>query len=61
MMPKIVKIQERWLQIVLDNYESNYDALLHTSGKSTMKVKRFGALAIFLKFFLFISVVESYA
>ena len=33
--------------IILDNYESEYDdALLHTSGKSTMKVNRLRTLAI---------------
>ena len=45
-MRKIEKIQERCLQMMLDDYESNYDALLHKSGKSTLEVKRLRTLAI---------------
>ena len=45
-MKKIEKIQERCLQIILDDHKSNYDALLHKSGKSTMNVKRLRNLAI---------------
>ena len=35
-----------FMGIILDNYESNYDALLHKSGKSAMEVKRLHTLAI---------------
>ena len=45
-MRKNGKILERYLRIVLDAYESNYDALLHKSGKSIMEVKRLRTLAI---------------
>ena len=45
-MRKIEKIQERCQRIILDHYESDYDVLLHKSGKSTMKVKRLRTLGI---------------
>ena len=47
-MRKIGKIEERCLQIILDDYESNYDAFLLTSRKSTIEVKRL-AIEIFKK------------
>ena len=43
---KSEKIQERCLRIIVDDYENNYDALLHKSGKSTMEVKRLRILKI---------------
>ena len=46
LMRKIEKIQERCLRIILDDYESNYKALLHKLGQSTMKIKRFYTLPI---------------
>ena len=45
-MRKIEKVKMRCLQIILNDYESNCDALLHQSGKSTMEVKRLCTLAI---------------
>ena len=45
-MRKIEKFQERCLRRILDDCESNYDALLHKFGKSYMEVKRFRTLAI---------------
>ena len=38
-MKKIKKTEERCLQIILDDYQSNYDVLLLKSRKSTMEVK----------------------
>ena len=43
---KIEKIQEKCLQTILDDHESNYDASLHKPGKSTMEVIRLRTLAI---------------
>ena len=43
---KIEKIQKRYLRIVLDDYESDYDVLLRKSGKVTMEIKRLRVLAI---------------
>ena len=43
---KIKKIQERCFQIILDNHESNYNALMQKSVKSTIEVKRLQNLAI---------------
>ena len=45
-MRRIEKIQERYLPIILYDYESNYDALLNKSGKSTFEVKSLRTLAI---------------
>ena len=45
-MRNIEKFQERCLRRILDDCESNYDALLHKFGKSYMEVKRFRTLAI---------------
>ena len=45
-MRKIEKIQKRCLRIIVDDYESNYDVLLHKSGRYTMVVKRLHTLAI---------------
>ena len=45
-MPKIEKIQSRCLLIILDNYESNCDALLYKIGKPTMEVKRLRTVAV---------------
>ena len=45
-MRKIEKIQEKCLQTILDDHESNYDASLHKPGKSTMEVKRLRTLAL---------------
>ena len=36
---KIEKIQKRYLRIVLDDYDSDYDVLLRKSGKVTMEIK----------------------
>ena len=44
-MRKIKKIQEGCLRIILNDYESNYNELLHKSVKSTMEVRRLGTLA----------------
>ena len=41
---KIEKIQKRYLRIVLNDYDSNYDVLLRKSGKVTMVIKRLRAL-----------------
>ena len=43
---KIEKIQKRYLRIVLDDYDSDYDVLLRKSGKVTMEIKRLRVLAI---------------
>ena len=43
---KIDKVQEKCLRIILDDYESHYDALLQNSGKSAIEVKRLRILAI---------------
>ena len=43
---KIEKIQERCLQIILEDHESNYNVLLDKSGKSTLEVPRLRILAI---------------
>ena len=43
---KIEKIQKRCLRIVLDDYDSDYDALLRKSGKVTIEIKRLRVLAI---------------
>ena len=45
-MQRIEKIQERYLPIILYDYESNYDALLNRSGKCTFEVKSLRTLAI---------------
>ena len=46
LMQKIEKVQERCLRIILGDNESNYDALVNKSGKSTIEVKRLRTLAI---------------
>ena len=43
---KIEKIQKRFLRIVLDDYDSDYDILLRKCGKVTMEKKRFRIAAI---------------
>ena len=43
---KIEKIQKRWLRILLDDYESYYDALFEKNGKSMMEIKWLRILAI---------------
>ena len=43
---QIVMIEKRCLWIILDDFESNYNVLLHKSGKSTMKAKSLRTLAI---------------
>ena len=45
-MRKTEKIQERYLRMVLDEYESKYDALLPRSGKSILELRRLPTLAI---------------
>ena len=43
---KIDKIQKCCLRIVLDDYDSDYDALLRKSGKVTMKIQRLRVLSM---------------
>ena len=43
---KIEIIQKRFLTIVLDDYDSDYDVLLRKSGKVTMEIKQLRVLAI---------------
>ena len=45
-MRKTEKIQERYLRMVLDEYESKYDALLPRSGESILELRRLPTLAI---------------
>ena len=45
-MNKIERIQERCLRLVLNDYTSNYEELLHKTGKTTMEIKRLRTLAI---------------
>ena len=43
---KIKKIQKRYLRIVLNDYESDYETLLHNSNKPTMEIRRLRTLAV---------------
>ena len=43
---KIEKIQKRYLRIVLDDYDNDYDVLLRKSEKVTMEIMRLRVLAI---------------
>ena len=43
---KVEKIQKRCRRIVLDDYDSDYDALLRKSGKVTMEIKRLKAISV---------------
>ena len=43
---KIEKIQNPCLRIVLDDHDSDYDALLRKSGKITMEIKQLTVLTI---------------
>ena len=43
---KILKIQERALRILYNDFSGDYESILNKSGKSTMEVKRLRTLAL---------------
>ena len=45
---KVEKIQERGLRVILNDYQSDYKALLESSGRAFMYISRLKKLAMFV-------------